>query len=110
MPRARITAGDIWRPYVKPSLGGRLVIRKRNTVFTAYSIERFNKYQWEWMRRNKPSLNCVGLAIKDFRSCLRDQMIGKVPHWPPNEVRTRKARAAATMRTTTGTAGAPIRV
>lgn len=100
MVRARITAGDIWRPYIKPSLGGRLVIRKRNTVFTPYSIERFNEYQWKWMRENKPAIQCAGRSIRDFRRCLRDQMLGKVPKWRPEERRSKRARAATAMRAT----------
>ena len=43
MARVRVTVGDIWRPYIKPSLGGRLVIRKRNTIFSEESERKF----WE---------------------------------------------------------------
>ena len=34
-----ITAGDIWRVYVKPSLDGKIIFRKRNTVQTSARVK-----------------------------------------------------------------------
>jgi len=36
---ATITPGDIFRMYVKPSLGGRIVFRKKNTIQTSARLE-----------------------------------------------------------------------
>ena len=37
------TFGDVFRAYVKPSLGGELVIRKRNTIRRSENVRKVNE-------------------------------------------------------------------
>lgn len=78
MARA-VTVGDGWRPYIKPSLKGRLVIRKRNTRFSPETEAKFWANQWGRMASIKPAMACKGLRMHNnsFQRCLREQLGGR---------------------------------
>lgn len=78
MARA-ITAGDVWKPYVKPSLDGRLIFRKKNTRFSEDAIARLEAGPWDRMSRLTPSVQCRGLPMRRFRSCMRRVLKGGSP-------------------------------
>ena len=47
------TAGDVWRPYIKPSLNGLLVLRKRNTIHTSERVLKVQNKIREYSRTEK---------------------------------------------------------
>ncbi|HDJ51103.1 MAG TPA: hypothetical protein ENF25_02760 [Thermoprotei archaeon] len=57
----KVTLGDAFRVYIKPSLDGRLVIRKKNTIRYSEKVKAIN----EKVATAKP-------AIRAKERCLRD--------------------------------------
>jgi len=84
MAMVKVTLGDAFRVYIKPSLGGRLVIRKRNTIHYSERV----KARQRWVAERKPGKiarekceaagKVVGgrCPIKYFRVYLREAMKG----------------------------------
>lgn len=94
------TAGDIWRMYVKPSLGGRVVFRKRTSIQTSARLkERQSALAALKMSPDAPATKCHKMLvdkgkcvekevhipgkgkqkkmvcpISEMRSCLREEM------------------------------------
>lgn len=63
------TLGDIIKVYVKPSMDGRLIIRKRGVNRRSERVLERNKVFAEIARKVVPS--CKGLPWKQFVACLR---------------------------------------
>ena len=63
------TLGDIIKVYVKPSMDGRLIIRKRGVNRTSANVIAVNRK----FANAKLASSCKGLKWKKFVSCLREQ-------------------------------------
>ncbi|MEM4321088.1 MAG: hypothetical protein QW475_04535 [Candidatus Nitrosocaldus sp.] len=72
-----ITVADIWKLYTKPSLGGRLIFRKKTANFSDAAKERLWAGQWGRMARLQPASRCQGLPMNRFRSCMRKVLKGE---------------------------------
>jgi len=67
--RTMPTMADVWRVYVKPSMDGRLVIRKKGVIRRSERvIERNRRFA-----QAKIASACKGRRWKQFVSCLREQ-------------------------------------
>ena len=64
-----VTFADVFRAYVKPSMGGALIIRKRGVRRTSEKVKAINRR----MADLKPASKCKGKKWRQFVSCLREQ-------------------------------------
>ena len=66
---AKAKLGDIIRVYIKPSMDGAMIIRKRGVIRKSEKVKRINRI----IAEAKPASACKGKDWKSFVSCLREQ-------------------------------------
>lgn len=83
-----VSAGDVWRLYVKPSLDGRLVIRKKTVMRRSARVLERNRTFAATIGRRPQACGGQGptgvdgrphTPIKKFIACLRGGAMARVP-------------------------------
>ncbi len=67
------TLADVFRAYIKPSMDGRIILRKRGVIRRSEKVLERNRRFGE----AKIATECKGLPWKQFVSCLREQARAK---------------------------------
>ncbi len=63
------TLADVYKPYIKPSMKGRIILRKRTVNRKSEAVKKVN----EIFAQAKLASRCKGRPWEKFVSCLREE-------------------------------------